>query len=486
MKSLFTLGLLMSFLNAVCAADDPAKKPNFIVIFVDDQALHAIGYRNPEVQSPNIDKLAAGGMRFDRAFAASPICIASRASVVTGVFPQQNGTVGLAENNFTERVVASKMLVTLPMVLGQAHYHTALYGKSHIGKPTDYGYAEGYEVKAQNDEETFEQADKFLQRESTSGRPFLLWLAPHNPHVPYTVPQAYKDLYKNTDIKLAANWLETPPMESLFNQGKAGEMIFRDGAYKIYPGAAPGLTAGPPRTADNMKAVTREYFSDVSYLDSQVGHLLEQLKATKLYDNTIIIYLSDNGYNLGNHGLGNKLTMHEESVRVPFFIHSPLLPVHGAITQALTSSLDVFPTILDFAGIPIPAQLMGKSLRPVLANPEATVREYVSSESSGPPENRLGTGHRMVRTDHYKLILSVGDEEAFFDLNKDPYELNNLIANPEMAPEVARHRLMLKEWMTKVGEKRLTQEQAAGPINKDKNPKDKNKKAKDGADGEAK
>ena len=111
-------------------------KPNFVVIFSDDQTYRAIGYNNPAVQTPNMDRLAAEGMSFNRAFIASPICVASRASIYTGMFPQQHGAVGLSAAGFQKSVVEEKRFVTLPTVLAQAGYHTALYGKSHLGPPT--------------------------------------------------------------------------------------------------------------------------------------------------------------------------------------------------------------------------------------------------------------------------------------------------------------------------------------------------------------
>ncbi|MCB1211754.1 MAG: sulfatase-like hydrolase/transferase, partial [Verrucomicrobiales bacterium] len=213
--------------------------------------------------------------------------------------------------------------------------------------------------------------------------------------------------------------------------------------------------------------------------DDQIGTFMQQLKAAGLYENTILIYLSDNGYHLGNHGLGNKITMHEESVRVPMFVHSPLLPVKSAKSDALVSSLDVFPTILDFAEADAPAQLMGKSLRPIMADPKATVREYVVSECVGPPENRVGTGHRMVRTDHFKYMLSSADEEAFFDLRSDPFEQNNLINDSALKDEIGRHRGMLREWSVSVGEKRLPLDKAikTKPSTAPKAPKKKKGKA---------
>ena len=468
MKSLLVLAL--AALGASCFA---AARPNFIVIFSDDQTYRAVGYNNPAVKTPNMDRLANEGLRLDRAFVASPICAASRASIYTGMFPQQHGTVGLASESFKETIVLGKRYETLATVMEKAGYHTALYGKSHLGEPTTFGFGEGREIHDPNDDEIFDEGGKFLQRESRLGRPFMLWLTPHNPHLPYTAPQRFKDLYKDTEIKLDPNWRETPLMESFFNQGPAGGPIrFRDTTLLIYPGAPAGLTSGPPRSEANMKEVIKAYYGDVSCLDEHIGKFEEQLKASGLAENTIVIYLSDNGYHLGNHGLGNKITMHEESVRVPMFMHSPLLPVKGAKSDALVSSLDVYPTILDLAGLPASPHLMGRSLQPVMKSPGATVRDYVFSECSGPPENRLGTGHRMVRSDHFKFILSDADEEAFFDLRSDPYELKNLVADAAVKGEVAVHRAKLQDWMKQVGEKRLTaaeikekapQEKKAGP-----------------------
>jgi len=433
----------------------PAKKPNFVVILSDDQTYRAIGYNNPVVKTPNMDKLANDGFRFDRFFVASPICMASRASIYTGVYPQQHGTVGLAGVGFHSSVLREKRFVTLPAVLEKAGYHTALWGKSHLGEPTTFGFAEGKEFHDPNDEETFAEAEKFLKREAKLDRPFLLWLTPRNPHLPLSAPQRFKDIYKNSVITLEPNWLVSPPMESIFNQGPAGGISFRDCNAPIYSHAPKGLIAGPPRNEAVMKEVIKAYYGDVSCLDEQIGTLVRQLKANGLYENTIIIYFSDNGYFLGNHGLGNKVTMHEESVRVPMFIHSPLLANQRVKSDALTSSLDIFPTILDLAGVPAPAQLMGKSLRPILEKPTATVRDHVITECVGPPDSRTGVGHRMVRTDHFKYVLTSSDEEAFFDLKNDPYEMTNRIADVSLKAEIDRHRALLHDWSVSVGEKRM-------------------------------
>lgn len=455
MKRILLNALLLAPLATLHAAEIPANKPNFVVILTDDQTYRAIGYNNPAVKTPNMDRLAADGFRFDRLFVASPICAASRASMYSGVFPQQHGSVALFGRGFIDSVVKEKRFATLPALLEKAGYHTALWGKSHLGEPTTFGFTEGKELRDPNDEETFAEAEKFLAREAKSRRPFLLWLTPRNPHLPFTAPPRFKDLYKDAVITLDPNWRESPLMESMFNQGPAGGISFRDSNGAIYPHAPKGLIGGPPRNETQMKEIIKGYYGDVSYLDEQIGTLVGQLKTNGLYENTILIYLSDNGYFLGNHGLGNKVTMHEESVRVPMFIHSPLLPVKHAKSEALVSSLDVYPTILDLAGVPAPSHLMGKSLRPILDSPVATVRDHVITECVGPPDKRLGVGHRMVRTDHFKYILSSSDDEAFFDLRSDPYEMTNQIADVSLKEEIERHRKKLRDWMTSVGEKRM-------------------------------
>jgi arylsulfatase A-like enzyme len=176
--------------------------------------------------------------------------------------------------------------------------------------------------------------------------------------------------------------------------------------------------------------------------------------------------------------------MHEESVRVPMFVHSPLLPVKKATSDALVSSLDIYPTILDLAGVPAPYQLMGKSLVPLLKDPSEKVRDAVFTECAGPPENRLGVGHRMVRTDHFKYILSDADAEAFFNLRSDPYEMKNLIADPKLKDEIDRHRKLLDEWSASVGEKRLTTADIeAAKLRAQKAGRSKKKRPKPAAEG---
>ena len=201
-----------------------------------------------------------------------------------------------------------------------------------------------------------------------------------------------------------------------------------------------------------MLAFTRAYYAVVSHLDHQIGSFVDLLRETGLMENTVVIFLSDNGYHLGSHGLGNKITMHEESVRVPMFAFGAGIEP-GKTTPALVSALDVYPTVLELAGAPEPPEpVMGKSLLPLFKDPGAAHRTTVFSECVG-ADGKLGEGHRMARGDRWKLILSDRDEEFLFDQQKDPFELNNRIADPELAPVLDQLRSELSEWMKKLGDR---------------------------------
>jgi arylsulfatase A-like enzyme len=442
-RPLTAVWLLLVALASSSLAAEPVR-PNFVVVVSDDHTFRAIGYHNPQVSTPHLDDLAASGFRLDRFFVASPICVASRASLYSGVYPQQHGSVGLDARGFAQSVVQEHRYPPVAEVLGHAGYHTAFYGKSHLGDPRRFGFVEGREIADQNDFETFSEARKFLERAENRERPFLLWLTPHNPHLPLTPPAPFLERYASVDIKLDPNFREEPERSSLLNQGLPGQLYFRDSNKTA-------LSGGPPRSAEQMKGFIRAYYAEVSLLDQQIGDLVRDLRHAGLYERTIFIYLSDNGYHLGNHGLGNKITMHEESVRVPCFFHSPLLPRAGAQSDALVGALDIYPTLLDFAGVEAPLHLMGRSLKKILEDPDAKLRDAIVSECVG-VGGKLGQGHRMVRTDRFKYVLSGDNDEGFFDLEVDPYELHNRANDAQYMAEIQSHRKRLIAWMDEVGD----------------------------------
>jgi arylsulfatase A-like enzyme len=449
--------LFSAVLGVVClpllGAAEPSgsgvpRRPNVIVIFTDDQTFRGIGYENPEVKTPRLDALAASGQIFERAYVASPICAASRAAMMTGRFPQQNGVVGLGHSSFKQYLAGQPSeQQTLACRLSAAGYRTGFFGKSHLGRPAQYGFQAGREIG--KDDEIFSQAAAFLKERTESKEPFFLWLAPHQPHLPLLPEQKWLDLYSEGAIHLPGNFRSEPTDESLNNQGVPGKTLYRDSKSRT---GVERLPAGPPRDEKTMLAFIRLYYAVISHLDEQVGQLADLLRETGLLENTIVFYLSDNGYHLGSHGLGNKITMHEESVRVPLFAFGAGVQP-GRKTRALVSSLDLYPTILELAGASAPPQpVAGKSLLPLLGDSSGEVRKTVFSECVG-VSGTAGQGHRMARGDRWKLILSDADEEFFFDQEADPLESRNRRNDPELAAVLGDLRSELSAWMKASGDR---------------------------------
>lgn len=439
--------LVTSTLSSAAIA---ATKPNLLVIFTDDQTFRAIGYNAPEVQTPHLDALAKRGLIFDNAYVASPICAASRASMMSGVFPQQHGVIALKHKEFRLYQTGGKRAEqTLAHQLDQVGYHTGFYGKSHLGPPTSYGFATGDERGGYDDKPTFAKAAAYLDAHATGAKPFFLWLAPRQPHVPLLPEQRWLDLYPEGKLALPENHRLEPRQISLNNQGIPGQDFYRDSNYRRNHRDLP---AGPPRDEETMREFIRAYYAVISHLDHQIGQLVARLESLGVLENTVIVFLSDNGYHLGSHGLGNKITMHEESVRVPMFMFGPGVPA-GVRTSALVSSLDVYPTLLKLAGVQdLPKHLMGKSLVPILKDTQAEVRTTVFSECVG-VGGAAGQGHRMARTRRWKYILTGTDEQYLFDQQKDPSELRNRIHDPELGPVADELRRELNTWMQQIGDR---------------------------------
>lgn len=442
MKQLLPALALFLALTAPAAAAE--TKPNFLVIFTDDQTFRAIGYNNPEIRTPTLDRLARDGVIFSHAYTASPICVASRASVMTGRFPQQHHTVALDTASFLPRVESGKQQ-TLAAYLREAGYLTALCGKSHLGNPRRYGFDAGQEHRDAFDDVPLAYAKEFVAARGADRRPFLLWFGMRQPHVPLLPAKTWLDLYPKP-LTIPPNFRETPLKQSICNQGVPGEAFYRDSQFT---NNYRHLPSGPPRSKEVIRDFTLAYYATISHLDHQVDQLTRQLQQAGLADNTIVIFLADNGYFLGNHGLGNKITMHEESVRVPMFFSGGKLPRRGVTCEQLVSSVDLLPTLLELAGVPRPEGLWGKSLAPQLADPKRPLREYVASECVG-VGGKPGQGHRMVRTERWKYVLTDVNDEALFDEQADPYELTNLASEAAHRETLGKLRQMMRQWMTAV------------------------------------
>jgi uncharacterized sulfatase len=428
-----------------------------LLLMSDDLAAHLGCYGHPLAKTPHLDALAKRGVLFERAYCQFPHCNPSRASMLSGLRPDTT-RVSNNEHNLYENVPG---VMTLPHLFRKHGYATARCGKIfHLGVPTglesmddpqawDFGTPfkderpypparqsavrvatgprQGFnwtEVVAGGEEElcdsTFAStAIDWLQNRDQS-KPFFLAVGFHRPHVPLVAPAKHFDLYPLESIMLpdepADDEADIPPPA-------------RNGAVPMY--------LNNP-TLPQRRAAIRGYLACVSYVDEQAGRVLDALKRLDLEQNTIVVFAADHGWHLGEHGLWHKRSLFEESARVPFIVAASGMQGNGRRSTSLVELLDVYPTLCDLAGVPAPAALQGKSLRPLLTDPQVTLHEAAFTQARrGANAENWGRSVRTVRWrctewDEGRSGIELYDHEA------DPREYINLANDP-------RHAGVLKE-----------------------------------------
>ena len=458
MKNLLTLiALLFCF-----APSQAAPKMNVLFIAVDDMNNDLACYGNEVVQSPSIDALAKRGVKFDRAYCQFPLCSPSRTSLMTGLRPDTTRTFDL-QYHFRQGLPD---VVTLSQLFKNNGYYAARVGKIyHYGNPGDIGTsglddpASWQQVvnPAGRDKTTLENeiirlskgglgssisllADKTGKDEDhTDGKvatetirlleahkkePFFIAAGFYKPHCPYIAPQKYFDLYpldKITLPEIADGFRDTVPLPALAST-------------KPWPYV--GVTP------DEARQGKQAYYAAISFVDAQIGRIVNSLDALGLRDNTIIVFWSDHGYHLGEHGLWFKQSCFEESARVPLIIAPPNFKNAGQVCPRTVELLDMYPTLADLAGLKAPADLQGQSLRPLLENPLAQWQRaaYTQVQRNGFP------GH-SVRTERWRYTEwdfgAKGSE--LYDHDNDPHELKNLADDPKFAATRAQLQALLKK-----------------------------------------
>lgn len=420
----------------------PANHPNILVILTDDHGRWASGcYGNREVRTLTLDYLAQTGTRFAHAFTPTPVCSPARASFWTGRLPSQHGIHDyLAE--FLPEVAARDWLtgeVTLAQMLHDAGYTTALAGKWHCGGEAapqpgwDHWFSPG-DIRAPHDAPhtyfldgtpvpltgyraslTTDHALRFL-RERDPDRPLFLfagYVATHSP-------------WRDHPERLVA-----PYRHATFAD------IPRDAIYPFGRRAGEGMGV---RTVAEQREAQAQYYAAVSEIDEQVGRLLDALVSAGMWDNTVVVYTADHGLNTGQHGLWGKgnstrpYNMLEESIRVPLLVRTPGEQYTGAVRDEFADHCDLLPTLLDLAGVPLPAALAatrrypGRSLAPLLRGQALPHRDAVFGEYGN---------LRMVRTRTHKLVRRYPDgPHELFDLAADPRETTNCFTDGEAQPLV--------------------------------------------------
>lgn len=434
------------------ASIDPTR-PNFLVIVSDDQGPWALGSAgNRELHTPALDQLAAQGTRLDRFFCASPVCSPARASLLTGRMPSAHGVhdwirgeaYGIPDEG---GVYYLEGLQTTPEVLAAAGWTCGLAGKWHLGSTRspapgfDFWYAHrtgdspylGAPVSAHGRQfrepryfthAVTEEAVRFVQTQQHSALPFYLsvnYTAPHSPWVGQHPPE-YADRY--ADCPFASCPQEPPHPWFSWEPGPISEAM-RD-----------------PRPS------LQGYFAAITAMDAGVARLLAQLDANGLRDSTVVVFVSDNGFSCGQHGIWGKgnatwpLNLWENSVRVPAIVRQPGRVVAGQVTRALASACDLHPTLLDLAGITAPPDPLtaGRSLVPLLTGLPGADREVVFAF------DEYG-GTRMVRSADEKLVIRAGDMPSeFYDLRDDPDERVNLAADPAYTRRSRELQGELHDW----------------------------------------
>lgn len=475
--SLRLLSALAWFALAASCVSAPAPAPsarlNVLFIAVDDLNTHLGCYGNKLVQTPNVDRLARRALRFDRAYTQFPLCSPSRVSLMTGLRPDQTRIFEL-QTNFRKKTLPD--VVTLPQLFRKNGYFVARVGKIfHYGVPgqigTDglddplswdrvvnprgrdrdeeklvvnitanvnrrtrdgtgtnqLGAALAWHASAGEDDEFTDAkvaAETIALLEEKQGQPFFLGCGFYRPHVPWILPRSYFDLYPLERIQLpkipygdrldkpeAAFWVKTP------NYGRSDE---------------------------DCRHAKRAYYAAITHMDVQLGKVLDALDRLKLWDRTLVVLWGDHGWHLGEHGCWQKQSLFEESARVPLLVAVPGLKIAGKSSPRLVETVDLYPTIADYAGLKPPPNLAGVSLRPLLNRPTAAWDRPAYTQVRRGTNNNFFFG-RSVRTERWRYTEWDDGRKGveLYDEKRDPEEHKNLASDPKFAKTVAELKTVL-------------------------------------------
>jgi len=474
------LALLLLAVSLPPAQAADAKRPNVLLIMSDDLNNLLGCYGDERAKTPNIDRLAARGVRFDRAYCSFPLCGPSRNSMLTGLYPNTTGIQANAQI-FRQTIPAQ---LSLPQAFRQAGYFAARIGKLYhynvpksIGTnghddpgswelelnpagvdrleeepsiftllPNQFGGTLSWYASPKSDEHhtdglEAQDAEWVLERCAKRGdRPFFFGVGFFRPHTPYVSPKKYFDMYPAKEMPVAQNVKEDqadiPP---------AGLASYKREQDKL--------------TDELRREALQAYYASISFMDAQVGRVVAALDRLGLADNTIIVFTSDHGYHTGEHGLWQKMSLFEESTRIPLLIVAPGTSKVGSVVKTPVSHVDLFPTLAELCGVAKPENLQGQSLVPMLKNPQATGRGWALTQVTRGGGAARATVTRDVGSDGRRFFgytlrtprwrYTEWDEgrqgRELYDHDADAHELTNLAEKPEQAQVVAEMSRRLKE-----------------------------------------
>jgi len=454
--SVCLLGLVMVTITKNSIGSAKSSRPNFLILISDDQRWDQVSYPGnqiiPELKTPNLDKLASQGAYFTNAFVTSPICAVSRASIMTGRYASTHGM-----NHFNTPLKEDVITQTYPALLKKAGYRTGVLGKWGMGMAgtekifdvCNAWYNQGVYFhdtdsgKVHNSVWLAAKTREFLAS-VTPDQPFcvtVMYKSPHHPYQPeYRDTALFKDVYipkRKSDTPEAYANMAPQVMENSLNR-----WCYFD-------------ERKDEKTRENFE---KNFLRCVVSLDRSVGEIMKSLKEYNLDENTVVIFLSDNGYLWGEHGLGGKWLFYEESIRVPIIIKWPGMPEtnRGKLRQQLVLNIDIAPTILDMAGIKVPKVMDGKSMFPLLKNPESGFRDdfFMEHDSIVNAENPIPDSYG-IRTKEWKYIRYVNVEpqvEEMYNLSADAFEMKNLINSEDFIQVKKELRKRFEEYREKLTE----------------------------------
>ncbi len=441
-----------------------ANKPNILFIAVDDMNDWTTLFdKDNPIKTPNLERLAARGTFFNRAYCTVPACNPSRTSILTGLYPSTSGVYG--NGNSWKELLPD--VVTLPQYFQKNDYATIGAGKifHHGGTGTDRqdnpsfdqffelkihsgapeknhnGYVKGdghsalsrtawdwgnHDVDKQTDEFTVEFVNQIMAAHPKE-KPLFLAAGIYRPHLPFWAPSSTFKRYPLDQVQLPPN-----PANDLDDVPKIGIQMSRTEGF-IWD----GTTAAEENSVGSLKKMVQSYQAASDYSDEMVGRLLDQLDATDRADNTIIVLWSDHGYHLGDKQACVKFTLWEKANRVPFIIVAPGITKPGTVCSSPVSLIDIYPTLIELAGLPEKSNLDGQSLVPLLKDPQMSWDR--------PARMTQRRGNHAIRSDRWRYIHYQDGTEELYDHNNDPWEWKNLAKDPEYAPVIAEH----KKWLPK-------------------------------------
>jgi arylsulfatase A-like enzyme len=449
--------------SAAAGANSGARKggkPNILWITLEGVPISVLScYGSRLIETPNIDRIAREGMRFENAFCTNPLCSPSRATLLTGKYAHLNGMIMNPPYHPGEsqpRPTGAQPPVhfdlsqeTFPRIMQQHGYQTGISGKWHLlGNPAKAGF-DAFAIKRGTGSDSYNPkgylqnpsiGSKMIEEKSYPGyvtdtftdiaiqdmkrfkQPFLMMFQPFNDHRPFDPPKKYAHLYDNVRIPEPSTFWDD------YSKRTAAARYARMRVEYMPDYNPPKDLTGRQRKQWNYQKFLGHFLATLRDLDDNVGRLLHYLDENGLSDNTIVVLTSDHGFFLGEHGWLDKRLMYEESIRVPWMIRWPGQVKAGSTTKDWTINIDNAPTALDLAGLPIPSDMQGKSVKPVVqGNTPSDWKRTLYCHYYEFGEPHWAFPYYGVRTDRYKLINYYRENEwELFDLEKDPDEMENL------------------------------------------------------------